>query len=166
MKLYFKQLFYFIMTKIVLHKNILFFCLLIVFFLACNKPKGFDFKETKNITITNIGFNKTLISLDMVYYNPNDFGVDLRNVDCEIYVDKNFLGKYKLDTLMHIARKSDFVLPSKMEVDMKNIFKNALSALFEKEVIIDIKGKTKVGKAGIFVTVPVNYSTPYRFKLF
>jgi LEA14-like dessication related protein len=152
--------------NLVFIKKIVSYCTLIFLLAACKKPQGFDFRETRNIKINQVGFDKTAISLDMVYYNPNDFGVDLRKVDCTIFVENNYLGKYKLDTLMHIPRKSEFILPSKMEVEMKGIFKNALTAIFNKEIKLDIKGNCKVGKAGIFVTIPVNYSTKYSFNLF
>jgi hypothetical protein len=46
--------------------------------------------------------------MDLVYYNPNGFGVDLRKVDCDVYVDNTYLGKFQLDTLMHIPRRSEF----------------------------------------------------------
>ena len=147
-------------------KKIVTFCLLLILFAACKKPQGFDFRETKNFKINQVGFDKTSVSLEMVYYNPNDFGVDLRKVDCDVFVENNYLGKYKLDTLMHIPRKSEFTLPSKMDVEMKGIFKNALTAVLNKEVKLDIKGNCRVGKGGIFVTVPVNYSTKYSFNLF
>ena len=104
--------------------------------------------------------------MDLVYYNPNGFGVDLRKVDCDIYIDNNYLGKFKLDTLMHIQRRSEFALPSKMDVDMKGIFKNLYLVLFNKEIQLDVKGTTRVGKGGIFMTVPFSYSGKHVFSFF
>jgi LEA14-like dessication related protein len=138
----------------------------IIILSSCSKPQGFDYRDVKNIKVDNIGYDKTSISMDLVYYNPNGFGVDLRKVDCDIYIDNNYLGKFKLDTLMHIQRRSEFALPSKMDVDMKGVFKNLFLVLFNKEIQLDVKGTTRVGKGGIFVTVPFVYSGKHVFSFF
>jgi len=140
--------------------------LLLIIFSSCQKPQGFDYRDVKNIKIENIGYDRTAVSMDLVYYNPNSFGVDLRKVDCDIYIDNNYLGKYTLDTIMHIARRSEFALPSKMAVDMKGIFKNLFLVLFNKEIQLDVKGTTRVGKGGIFVNVPFVYSGKHNFSFF
>ena len=104
--------------------------------------------------------------MDLVYFNPNNFGVDLKKVDCDIYVNQNYLGRYVLDTLIHIDKKSEFTLPSRMNVDMKNVFKNALAAIFNNEILITAKGTTRVGKGGIFVNYPFNYEGRHKIDLF
>jgi pectate lyase len=80
--------------------------LLIVVFTSCKKPQGFDYRAVRNVEIKSLGFDKSSLNMDLVYFNPNQFGVDLRKVDCDIYVDNNYLGKYKLDTILHSARRS------------------------------------------------------------
>ena len=104
--------------------------------------------------------------MDLVYYNPNGFGVDLKNVDCDVYVDNTYLGKFQLDTLMHIPRMAEFTLPSKVVVDMKAVLKNGLNLLFSKEVLINVKGTTRVGKAGFYKTVPFDYEAKHMLSLF
>lgn len=140
--------------------------LLLVFLVSCSKPQGFDYRSLQNFKVEKFGFDKTKISMDLTYYNPNNFGVNLKQVDCEIYVNENYLGKYLLDTTMHIQKKSEFSLHSKIDVDMKNVFKNAFSALFSNEVTVRAKGRTRVGKAGIFVNVPFNYEGKHKFEIF
>lgn len=138
----------------------------LLFLSSCQKPQGFDYRDVKNIKVDNLSFDKTTVSMDLVYYNPNGFGVDLRKVDCDIYIDNNYLGKFTLDTLMHIQRRSEFTLPSRMSVDMKGIFKNLFVVMFNKEIQLDVKGSTRVGKGGIFVTVPFVYSGKHMFSFF
>ncbi len=133
---------------------------------ACKKPQGFEYRDVKNIKVDQLGFDKTALTLDLVYYNPNGFGVNLRKVDCDVYINHTYLGKYQLDTMMHIDRKSEFVLPSRINVDMQTIYKNALSALFNSDILVEVKGTTRVGKAGIFVTVPFDYQVRQPLKLF
>jgi hypothetical protein len=71
-----------------------------------------------------------------------------------------------LDTVMHISKKSDFVLPSKIGIDLKEFYKNALNLVISNEVLVTVKGTTRVGKAGIFKTVPFTYEGRHKLNLF
>ncbi len=133
---------------------------------GCANPHDFEYRDIKNVKIESFSFGSTTLSMDLVYYNPNGFGVDLRNVDCDVYVDNSYLGKFKLDTLMHIKRRSEFELPSRIMVDMNTIMKNGANLLFSHEVLVSVKGTTRVGKAGLFRTVPFNYEGRHTLSLF
>ena len=133
---------------------------------ACNKPQSFEYRGMQNLKIDSVGLAKSKISLELVYFNPNNFGVDLRNVSCDVYINHNYLGKYVLDTLMRITKRSEFAIPSSMQVDMKNVYKNSLNTLLSKQVLVELRGTTRVGKSGIFITVPFNYSAMETFSLF
>ncbi len=147
-------------------KNPMLFALLLLLLVSCKKPQGFDYRDMKNFKIESVGYDKTALVMDLVYYNPNGFGVDLRKVDCDVYIDNSYLGKFQLDTLMHIPRRAEFVLPSRIMVDMKAILKNGLNLLFSQEVLVNVKGTTRVGKAGFFATVPFNYEARHKLSLF
>lgn len=138
------------------------FVLLIVGVMSCKKPQGFDYRDVKNLKVQQIGFDKTKLSLDLVYFNPNNFGVTLKNVDCDIFVNNNLLGHFSLDTIMKIEKKSEFTLPSKIDVDMKNVYKNAFSVVFNKEVEINVKGTSKISKVGITIKVPFDYKGKHK----
>jgi LEA14-like dessication related protein len=143
----------------------LFVMLLAAACFSCKKPQGFDYKDMKNFKVSNWGFDKSLVSMDLVYYNPNNFGVDLRNVNCDIYVDNTYVGKFLLDTLMHIPRNAEFTLPARMQVDMRNIFKNTINVLFSREVLVGAKGTTRIGKGGVFLNIPINYEGRHKVDL-
>lgn len=147
-------------------QKILFAIIITLVFFACTKPQSFEYKEMRKLKLEKMGFDKTALSMELVYFNPNKFGVDLRKVDCDVFVENKFLGKFTLDTLMHIPRLSEFSLPSRIEVDMKSIFKNALTVIVNKEVTVQVKGTTRVGKSGIFLTVPFTYEGKHAFSLF
>lgn len=148
------------LCKIIQLKRIyLLYCLPLLVFLSCSTPKGFEYKGVNNVKVNNIGFEYLDLSLNLVYFNPNNFRVDLKKVDCEVYIDNRYLGKYALDTLMHIPKKQNFELPSRLRVSMGGVFKNAFSLFMNKEVLIKVKGKTKIGKGSIFFDVPFNYET-------
>src|SRR6478609_5542882 len=140
--------------------------LLCCVFFACKKPQGFEYRDVRNFSIDSLGFDRSTISMNLVYFNPNNYGVDLKHVDCDVYINHNYLGKYMLDTTMHIAKRSEFSLPSKVQVDMRNIYKNSLNVLFSQQVQVDVTGNTRVGKAGFFVNVPFKYSGTHKLSLF
>lgn len=133
---------------------------------SCKKPAGFEYRDIKDFKVESLGFDKSTISMNLVYFNPNSFAVNLKHVDCDVYVDHTFLGKYVLDTLMHIDKRAEFALPSKMEINMKNVFKNSLGALLGQDVLLEVKGNTRVGKAGIFINVPFTYSGRHKVDFF
>ncbi len=133
---------------------------------SCATPKTFEYRDIKNIRMESMGFETSTLAMDLVYYNPNGFGVDLKNVDCEVYVDKTYLGKFLLDTLMHIPRMAEFNLPSKIKLDMKSVMKNGLNLLVSKEVLINVKGSSKVGRGGFYKVVPFEYEERRRFGLY
>ena len=147
-------------------KRLLLFALIPFLAASCATPKDFEYREIRNIRVGKIGFGGTDLNLDLVYFNPNGYGVDLRKVDCDVYVDNIYLGKCQLDTSMHIPRKAEFVLPARIQIDMQSVLKNGLGALFGKEVLINVKGSSKVGRNGFFKTVPFNYETRQTLKLF
>jgi LEA14-like dessication related protein len=148
------------LCKIIQLKRIyLFYCTLFVVFLSCSTPQGFEYKGLNNVKVKNLGFEYVDLSLNLVCYNPNNFRLDLKQVDCEVYIDNRYLGKYTLDTLMQIPKKQNFELPSQMRVSMGGVFKNAFSLLMNNEVLIKVKGKTKIGKGAIFFDVPFTYET-------
>jgi LEA14-like dessication related protein len=133
---------------------------------SCKKPTGFDYRDVKNIRVNNLGLNTSAVSMDLVFYNPNNFGVHLTNVKCDISLDSNFLGTYILDTVMNIPKLSEFTLPASMEVNMKGILKSSLNLLFNNEVTIGAKGTSRVGKGGIYITIPFNYAGKHKINLF
>ena len=104
--------------------------------------------------------------MDFVFFNPNSYPVDLKKVDCDVYLDSNYVGKFLLDTTMHIAQTTEFTLPATLNVDMKNVIKNSLNLLMSNEVLIGANGSTRVGRAGIYVTVPFHYEGKQKLNLF
>jgi len=147
---------------------VLFFCIaaVVIAVQSCSKPQGFEYRGIQNLKLNTLDFNRSEISLELVYFNPNNFGVTLKNVTADIYLNKNYLGKYILDTTMFIAKRSEFSLPSRMEVDMRNLLKNALTGILGNEVLLDVTGTTRVGKSGIYINVPINYSGRHKISLF
>ncbi|MDQ6904830.1 MAG: LEA type 2 family protein [Bacteroidota bacterium] len=142
------------------------FFAIIMVIMSCSSPKALEYRSFNNFAIEKLGFNNTTIKLDLEYYNPNNYGMQLRNSDLDIFIDGNLLGHSTFDTLINIPRRNTFILPIKFDVDMQNIYKNAWSTVTGKEVVVKLTGKLRIGKANVFLSLPVNYESKEKFSLF
>ena len=133
---------------------------------ACSSPKELEYQDYKNFHIENLGFNASRVRLDLQYYNPNNFGLQLRRTELDIFINNTFLGHSSSDSLIQIPRRDTFLMPIKFDMDMKNVFKNAFSSLTGSEVLVKVTGRIKVGKANVFMSMPVNYEGKHKFSLF
>lgn len=147
-------------------KTTLLYFLLVLTILSCSAPKALEYKTYHNFSVEKLGFNTSAIKLNLEYYNPNNFGMQLKNSDLDIFIDGNLLGHSSFDTLIRIPRRDTFLLPVKFDVEMQNIFKNAWNTLVGKEVVVRLTGKLRIGKANMFMTLPVNYESRQTFSIF
>ena len=140
---------------------------MVVFFAtSCQAPKELVYRDFKNLKVDKIGFGSTTLKVDLVYYNPNNFGLQLKYTDLDIYIDNNLLGHSTQDYQITIPRLAEFTMPLAIEVDMKNMLKNALPSLLGKDVMVKITGTVKLGKANVYKTFPVNYEGVQNFSAF
>lgn len=72
-------------------------------------------------------------------------------------MNKNHLGHFYSDTVIHIAGNSNFRIPVILETDTKNMVTNMATAMLNENVLIKIDGKARLGKAGIFIRCPIHY---------
>ena len=133
---------------------------------SCRSPKDPVFKEFKNVSVENIGFSGANLKVDVVYYNPNNFGLELNRTDLDIFIDSTFLGHSTQDLQVKIPRREDFIIPLKVELDMKNLLKNGLTSFLNKQVVVKVIGKIRVGKAGVYKVFDLNYETVQQLPLF
>lgn len=133
--------------------------------MSCSSPKALEYKTYHNFSIEKLGFSNSAISLDLEYYNPNNFGMQLKNTDLDIYINGNLLGHSSTDSLISIPRKDTFLVPVKFNVDMKNVFKNAWNTLIGKDILVRLSGKVKVGKGNVFMNFPVEYESKQTFSM-
>lgn len=143
-------------------------CILLLTFLllSCHSPEAPEYRTFKNFSIDNPGFASTTLKMDLVYFNPNDFGLNLSTTDLDIFIDSNYLGKTIQEIAVTVPRRAEFSIPIKIDLDMKNLMKNSFVTLFSKEVSIKIIGNIRVGKLHVFKTFPVNYEGKQHFSFF
>lgn len=140
--------------------------ILTILLISCSTPKELEYRDFKNFTIDKLGFSATTIKMDLVYYNPNNFGLQLKTTELDIFLDNNYLGHSIQEQFVSIPRREDFAIPVKIDVDMKNLLKNGFATLLRNEVMVKVTGTVTVGKANIFKKFPVNYEGRQQFTIF
>jgi len=142
------------------------FAFLIFLMTSCRTPQDLEFREFNNLALDKIGFSASSLKVNLVYYNPNNFGMELNRTELDIYVDSTFLGHSSQELQVPIPRRDVFTIPLKVDLDMKNLFKNGLVGLMNKKVAIRAVGNVKVGKAGVYKNFKVDYTTIQQLSLF
>jgi LEA14-like dessication related protein len=153
------------MKKGLLYPTVL-IVIIVLFLSGCHKPKDLVFKEFKNLKVDQLSFSGAALNVDLVYFNPNNFGLQLSRTDLDIFVDSTFLGHSSQNIQVAVPRKANFTIPLKVDLDVKNLLKNGVTSLFNKDVKVRVLGSVKLGKAGIYKTFPVDYTSVQNFSLF
>ena len=154
------------MNKLIGNSILTLLLIVIGFISSCSSPKALEYRNFNNFNVEKAGFSSSSISMDLVYFNPNSFSIQLKNADLDIYINDNFVGHTSQEYQITIPRNEEFALPVKIDVDMQHLFKNAFSTLFQKEVLIKLKGSIKIGKRNLFIKFPVNYEAKENFSIF
>jgi len=145
---------------------LLLFIAVIIIVTSCRAPKDLEYRDFRNLRVQQLGFSSSTIKVDLLYYNPNNFGLQLKETNLDIYLDSNYLGHSAQEYQITIPKRAEFTLPFQVDVDMKNMLKNALSTILSKEVWVKVTGTVRLGKANIFKTFPVHYEGLQKFSLF
>lgn len=133
---------------------------------SCQEPKSLVFKEFNSLTLDKLSFSGASLKLNVVYYNPNNFGLQLNRTDLDIFIDNTLLGHSSQDIQVAIPKRQDFSIPVKLDLDIKNLLKNGITSYFNRNVNVRVLGTVKVGKAGIFKNFPVDYTSVQNFSPF
>ncbi len=142
--------------------TLIYLLILIVILSSCHKSKDLVFKDFKNLTVDKLSFVGAKLKVDLLYYNPNNFSLQLNRTDLDIFVDSTFLGHSSQNVQITVPKRNDFTLPLTVDLDVKNLLKNGLSGLssyFNKDVKIRFLGSVKLGKAGIYKSFKVDYTS-------
>lgn len=142
------------------------FILLITEMTSCRGAKELEYRDFKNLRVQQLGFSSSTIKVDLIYFNPNNFGLQLKETNLDIYIDSNYLGHSAQEYQITIPRRAEFNLPFQVDVDMKNMIKNAFSTIFSNQVWVKVTGTVRLGKANFFKTFPVHYEGSQKFSLF
>jgi LEA14-like dessication related protein len=136
--------------------------LIIIGLQACTKIKEPIFKRIDNFKVKNIGFTSATIGFSVTYENPNNFGVTVKETVADVYIDNVQLGTFQQEAVIAVKNNSEFSIPITGSIPVGTFLKLNLQDISSREILLKATGSTKVGKAGIFITKPVQYEGKHR----
>ena len=142
--------------------GVLFIILLLT---ACSEPQSFEFKGLQDIQLDKLTMGNNIIRANIRYYNPNDFSLVLKQIDCKVLLNNGKFTQLKLDTNFNVPPKKDFLLPAKLEFQMSDLVKNSMELLLNKPVKLNITGNATLSKGMFTKTVLIDYETTQKLNL-
>jgi len=142
---------------------ILLFCLPTL--ISCSRPTEPKYLDVQNLRIVKAGLSESVIAADLKYYNPNNFKLQLKQADLDVYINDKFVGHSSLDTLLQIPARDTFYVPLSLKLKLTDLFKNAVQLFMNPEVRLKLSGKARIGKGAIFMNIPIDYEGVQRVDL-
>lgn len=132
-------------------------CLIVLSSCGTNNVKDPEYRDIRNIRLINLGPLQSTAGVDLVYYNPNKFGVQLETARGDIYIDSSYFGQFELNEKVQVKKRSEFILPATVKVDMIGAIKNQRDLLKKQEALVRVQGTAMVKKAGFSKEIPISY---------
>ena len=132
-------------------------CWILLLFSACGNIKDPVFNSIQNVEVSKPGLDHSLMSFDMEYFNPNGTKALLKEAEGHAWLDSVYLGHFRVGTVVSIPANANFIVPVKLDVEMKNMLKHSMAAFLNEYVLVTIKGTAKVGKGGFYRRFAINY---------
>jgi LEA14-like dessication related protein len=134
-----------------------FLLLIIVVACSCRQPKQLVYRNVDNFQLKQGDKQQTEVSLDLRLFNPNNYGMKLKDADVDVFVNGNKLGKMEVRDFLAVPGLDTFSMPVMLNVNLSSALPNALQLLMNPEVDIKLAGSVKAGRHGVYIKVPVNY---------
>jgi LEA14-like dessication related protein len=116
-----------------------------------------EYREIREVRLIEGGLLQSTAGIDMVYYNPNNFGVQVAEARGDVFIDSVFLGRFGLAETVQVNKNSEFVIPAVLKLDMIGLLKNHRDLLKKKEALIRIEGIARIKKAGFSKEIPIRF---------
>jgi LEA14-like dessication related protein len=142
--------------------------IVLVLFTSCgtSNVKQPEYRDIREIKMIELGLLQSTAGIDLIYYNPNNFGVQLTEARGDVYIDGSYLGRFNLGEKVQVAKRSEFVVPAVIKVDMIGAIKNQREIFKKKEVMVRIDGMARVKKAGFSKDVPIKFESMQNIERF
>lgn len=123
---------------------------------SCTKVKELDYKGIKRTELQTLSLKNAALRIELAYYNPNKFGLDVKETNLSIYLNNKFVAIADQPQKTQVPREAEFTFPIVAHFDPLKVIGTAISSIFSKSNKLTIQGTAKVGKGGIYIKLPVN----------
>jgi len=134
--------------------------LFLIILSSCSSSKNVqtpEFLDVNNVRLIKVGVLQTTAGVDMVFYNPNDFAIQLTDARGDVYIDNAFLGRFNLDQKVQVRKHAEFVLPVTFKLDNVGAVINQRDIYKRKEAMVKIDGIARIKKSGFTKDIPIAF---------
>lgn len=132
---------------------------------SCKAPQAPVFGRLENLEVGKVEMGQAVVTAAIKYYNPNNYPLTLKHAEAGFFIDNKLVGNSVLDTLLQIPKRDSFLLPVSVKLNPRQILSNGLSAILLGEINISVRGFAKLGRNGIFIRLPIDYSGKQKINL-
>ena len=118
-----------------------------------------EYRDIREVRLLELGLLQSTAGVDLIYYNPNNFGVQVTEARGDVYIDNAYLGRFGLDEKVQVPKRSEFIVPAIVKLDMIGAIKNQREIIKKKEAMVRIEGVARVKKAGITREIPIHFES-------
>ncbi|MFL5741092.1 MAG: hypothetical protein ACJ75B_12795 [Flavisolibacter sp.] len=132
---------------------------------GCGKIQNPEFRRIDHFGLKKINLQQATIGFRVSGYNPNHFGLTVKEAAAEVYVDSIYLGRFIQDSAIDIRKGSEFSVPFSGNISLRTALNLKIEDLAQKDILVKADGSARVGKAGLFVTKPIHYQGKHRLEI-
>ncbi len=116
-----------------------------------------EYRDIRNVRLVKASLLQTTAGVDLVYYNPNSFSLQLSNAKGDVYIDNSFFGRFELDDKVVVRKNAEFTIPVVFKLDNIGAIKNQWDLYKRKEALVRIEGIARVKKSGFVKDIPIKF---------
>jgi LEA14-like dessication related protein len=124
---------------------------------SCGKLADPEFRRVEKFGVKKVGLQEVTVGFSATFFNPNKFGVTVKDAGFDVYVDSAYMGKFTQPALTEVNSQSEFSIPLEGTIAFSQAMKLDLPDLVGKKVLVKANGDVKIGKGGVFITKPISY---------
>jgi LEA14-like dessication related protein len=134
---------------------------LVVLLASCGTAnvKEPEYRDIREIRMLDFGVLTSTAGIDFIFYNPNNFSVQLTEARGDVYIDNKYFGRFNLGEKVSVKKNSEFIIPAVVKIDMIGAVKNQRDLIKKKEALIRIDGFGTVKKAGFSKNITIKYES-------
>lgn len=125
---------------------------------SCMKYEDIKFVGVENVKMGKIGMNETTMEMNLVFNNPNKLGAMLNNAGGKAWIQDIYIGDFLLNEGVKIPARSDFSVPVRLKVNLKDLLSNSLNLITRDSVNIKLDGTARLSKGSIIKNFPLRYN--------
>ena len=125
-----------------------------------------EYRDIREVKLIELGLLQSTAGIDLIYYNPNNFGVQVAEARGDVYIDNVYLGRFGLGEKVQVRKRSEFIVPAIIKLDMIGAVKNQRDLLKKKEVLVRIEGMARIKKSGLSRDVPIKFESMQNIERF